>query len=83
MVVTGVDPSRGHVSVAERHPKLDLTPAVAEPYVSGDMRASYEGPIKKWVVRRIADNIVLADRIISRDEAKYQMIGVLPQRMSA
>lgn len=47
------------------------------------MVPSYEGPIKKWVLRRRADNMVVADRVIDRNEAQYQMIGVLPQPMTA
>lgn len=83
LLVTGIDASRNHVSVVERHPKLDLKPIAFEPFLSGDLIASYEGPLKKWTVRRQADNIVLADRIISRDEARYQMTAVIPMRVAS
>ena len=83
LLVVGVDAGRNQVTVVERHAKLDLQPIAFEPFVSGEMIAAYEGPIKKWTVRRQADKIVLADRIPDREEARYQMTAVIPQRMTA
>ena len=62
LLVIGVDASRGHISVVERHPKLDLKPIVFEPLVHGDMIAQYEGPHRKWTVRRQTDRVLLGGK---------------------
>ncbi len=50
LLVVSADPGRNHIHVVELLKKT-LTPVETEPFVSNDMIARYEGPIKQWVVR--------------------------------